>query len=129
MVRKNYTAKGVSASGPYSHAIDGGEYVFFSGQTAMNTVVEGEEVTKGSIEEQTETVFANLSAVMEAAGVHSDDVVKVNVYLTTMDHFDRMNGVYKDFFNAPYPARTCVAVYQLPLGADVEIEIIAKKTN
>ncbi len=128
MVRKNYTAKGVSASGPYSHAIDGGEYVFFSGQTAMNTVVEG-EVTKGSIEEQTETVFANLSAVMEAAGVHSDDVVKVNVYLTTMDHFDRMNGVYKDFFNAPYPARTCVAVYELPLGADVEIEIIAKKTN
>lgn len=129
MVRKNYTAKGVSASGPYSHAIDGGEYVFFSGQTAMNTVVEGEEVTKGSIEEQTETVFANLSAVMEAAGVHSDDVVKVNVYLTTMDHFDRMNGVYKDFFNAPYPARTCVAVYELPLGADVEIEIIAKKAN
>lgn len=126
MTRKNYTAKNVSASGPYSHAIDSGDYIFFSGQTAMNGVDEKE---KGDITEQTKRSLAYLELVMNVADVTSDDVIKVNVYLTKMAYFDEMNKVYEDFFTPPYPARTCVAVYELPLGADVEIEVIVKKSR
>ena len=126
MTRKNYTAKNVSASGPYSHAIDSGDYIFFSGQTAMNGV-DVEE--KGDITEQTKRSLAYLESVMNVADVTSDDVIKVNVYLTKMAYFDEMNKVYEDFFTPPYPARTCVAVYELPLGADVEIEVIVKKSR
>ncbi len=127
MTRKNYTAENVSASGPYSHAINSGDYIFFSGQTAMNGT-EAEKV-KGDITEQTQKSLGYLESVMTEAGVTSDEVVKVNVYLTKMAYFEDMNNVYKDFFKAPYPARTCVAVYELPLGADVEIEVIVKKPN
>lgn len=127
MVRKNYTASNVTSSGPYSHAIDAGDYIFFSGQTAMNGIDNESKKVKGNITEQTKTTFSYLASVMEAADVTSDDVVKVNVYLTKMAYFDEMNEVYKTFFNEPYPARTCVAVNELPLGADVEIEVIVKK--
>lgn len=127
MKRKTYTAKEVSASGPYSHIVDAGDYLFFSGQTAMNSLGEKGESLKGKIKLQTEEVFSNLKSVMKASEITSDQVVKVNVYLTTMDDFDAMNEVYQDFFEAPYPARTCVAVKELPLGAEVEIEMIAKK--
>lgn len=129
MTRKNYTANNVSASGPYSHAIDARDYIFFSGQTAMNGVESKDSKTKGDITEQTQTAFTYLASVMEVAGVTSDDIVKVNVYLTSMAHFDAMNEVYKTFFNDPYPARTCVAVNELPLETDVEIEFIAKKPH
>jgi 2-iminobutanoate/2-iminopropanoate deaminase len=127
MTRKTYTADNVSASGPYSHAVDVGDYVFFSGQTALNGTEDHLIQTKGNITEQTERTFSYLQAVMDEAGVTSDDIIKVNVYLTQMVDFDEMNEVYKTFFNAPYPARTCVAVQELPLHADVEIEAIAKR--
>lgn len=127
MTRKNYTADNVSASGPYSHAIDAGEFIFLSGQTAMNGIDSEAKKELGNITEQTETAFSYLTSVMDVAGVTSDDVMKVNVYLTSMDHFDEMNEVYKSFFNTPYPARTCVAVKELPLKTDVEIEFIVKK--
>lgn len=129
MTRINYTADNVSASGPYSHAIDAGDFIFFSGQTAMNGVEPVEEQAKDTITEQTKKSLSYLQSVMEAAGVTSDDVMKVNVYLTKMAYFGEMNEVYKEFFNEPYPARTCVAVYELPLGADVEIEVIVKKSK
>lgn len=127
MVRKNIMSDTVSASGSYSHAIDTGDYIFFSGQTPMNALdyVEGE--TKGNITQQTKKALEHLDSVMKASNVTSDEVVKVNVYLTSMDYFKEMNEVYAEFFNAPYPARTCVAVYELPLGADVEIEAIVKR--
>ncbi|HLQ73615.1 MAG TPA: Rid family detoxifying hydrolase [Bacillota bacterium] len=123
-MRKVYDAKTADASGPYSHAVDSGDYVFFSGQTAKNTVT-AEDMT-GDITAQTKQCFINLFSVMEDAEITSDDVVKVNVYLTTMKHFDEMNQVYVTKFNEPFPARTCVAVHELPLGAEVEIEMIAK---
>lgn len=127
MKRTTYTAQGVSASGPYSHAVDGGDYIFFSGQTAMNSLGEEGKALTGDVQAQTKEVFKNLNAVMAAAGVTSNQIVKVNVYLITMANFDAMNEVYQGFFDAPYPARTCVAVHELPLGAEVEIELIAKK--
>lgn len=125
MARKAYEAKSATASGPYSHAIDGGDYVFFSGQTAKNTPT-ARDMT-GDIAAQTKQCFQNLFEVMEEAGLTSDDVVKVNVYLTDMNNFNAMNEEYKKHFNDPYPARTCIAVLALPLGAEVEIEMIAKK--
>ena len=126
MKRKAYEAKSATASGPYSHAIDGGDYIFFSGQTAKNTPTV-EDMT-GDIAAQTKQCFKNLLDVMEDASITTDDVLKVNVYLTNMDNFNAMNEVYKTFFNDPYPARTCIAVLALPLGAEVEIEMIAKRS-
>lgn len=125
MPRKIYTATNASSSGPYSHAVDGGDYIFFSGQTALNAI--DAPNSSDDIATQTERCFAHLYNVMDQAGLSSDDVVKVNVYLTGMKHFEAMNEVYKTQFNEPYPARTCVAVLELPLGADVEIEMIAKR--
>lgn len=125
MVRKVYNSERASSSGPYSHAVDAGDYIFLAGQTARNTVGEKSKVV--SIAEQTQECFNNLFDVLKAANLTADDVVKVNVYLTSMKHFDEMNEVYKKQFSEPYPARTCVAVLELPLGADVEIELIAKR--
>ncbi|MFJ8065089.1 RidA family protein [Psychrobacillus sp. NPDC096426] len=125
MVRKTYSAKNVTASGPYSHAVEADDFIFFSGQTAMNA--ETGENLQGNIAEQTKHCFTNLFEVLEAANLTHDDVVKVNVYLTDMNNFSSMNEVYKTYFNDPYPARTCVAVLALPLGAEVEIEMIAKR--
>lgn len=125
MVRKTYQAKNVTASGPYSHAVDADPFIFLSGQTAMNS--ENVEDLQGNIAEQTKRCFGNLLSVLVEANLTLDDVVKVNVYLTDMNNFTAMNEVYKTFFNDPYPARTCVAVLALPLGAEVEIEMIAKR--
>lgn len=125
MARKAFTAPSVSSSGPYSHAIDAGDFIYFSGQTAKNAVEATDE--DRAIAAQTEKCFENLQAVMDVAGVTFDDVVKVNVYLTGMKHFAEMNAVYEQKFTKPFPARTCVAVFELPLAADVEIEVIVKK--
>ena len=124
-MRKSYTAKEVMSSGPYSHAIDAGQYVYLSGQTAKNSLTL--EKDNLDIKEQTEECFKNLNRVLKEADLTEDDVVKVNVYLTGMKHFDAMNEVYKTKFTEPYPARTCVAVLELPLGADVEIEVVARR--
>jgi len=125
MVRKTYSAENVESSGPYSHAVDAGDYIYFSGQTAKNAL-HAPDLT-GDIAAQTKKCFENLFDVMSQTNLTSDDIVKVNVYLSTMKNFDEMNEVYKTQFNAPFPARTCVAVLELPLGAEVEIEIIAKR--
>lgn len=126
MTRKAFNTKTVSSSGPYSHVTDAGDFLFFSGQTAKNRIDLEEDLT-GDIAKQTEVAFNNLFDVMADQGVSESDVVKVNVYLTTMKNFEAMNEVYKTKFSEPFPSRTCVAVYELPLGAEVEIEIIVKK--
>ncbi|MEN1967426.1 Rid family detoxifying hydrolase [Lentibacillus sp. N15] len=125
MERKTYDGKNVKASGPYANAVDAGEFVYLSGQTAKN-IANAPDLT-GDIAAQTKQCFLNLREVLVDAGLTLDDVVKVNVYLTTMKHFDAMNSVYETQFNKPYPARTCVAVLELPLGAEVEIEMIVRK--
>lgn len=125
LTRKVYTGNKVASSGPYSHAVDSGDFIYFSGQTAYNGVdYQGE---KYEIKMQAIKCFEHLKDVMEEANVCLEQVVKVNVYLTSMKHFDEMNGVYQEMFAHPYPARTCVAVLELPLGADIEIECIVKK--
>ena len=117
--------KAPKAVGPYSSAVWMGDVLYLSGQTpidpATNKLVDGDVAT------QTSRAFDNLEAVLADAGLGMDDVVKCNVYLTTMKNFAAMNEVYATRFSAPYPARTTVAVAELPLGASVEIELVARR--
>ncbi len=125
MSRKAITAPGAAAIGPYSHGVDSGELIFLSGQTPLDP--ETGKLLEGGIEAQTQQSFKNLFAVLDAAGLTPDEVVKVNVYLTDMADFSAMNAVYARQFEPPYPARTTIGVASLPLGAQVEIELIALK--
>lgn len=125
MSRKAFNAKDAVAVGPYSHAVESGDTVYFSGQTPIDSNTG--KLVEGSITEQTEQCFKNLFNVLEATGLGANDVVKVNVFLTNMENFGAMNKVYEKQFSSPYPARTTIGVASLPLGAQVEIEMIAKK--
>lgn len=124
MSRKAVQAKNAVAVGPYSHAVDSGDLIFLSGQTPLDSTTG--KLVEGDIKEQTRQCFINLFAVLESCGLSGDDVQKVNVYLTDMANFKEMNSVYETMFSPPYPARTTIGVASLPLGAAVEIEMIAK---
>lgn len=125
MKRKAFSAQGAVAVGPYSHAVEAGELIYLSGQTPIDSNTG--RLVEGDISSQTEQCFKNLLKVLEAADLTFDNVVKVNVFLTDMGNFVAMNEVYKTQFSVPYPARTTIGVAELPLGAQVEIEMIAKK--
>ena len=125
MSRKAYSAPGAVAVGPYSHAVEAGGFVYLSGQTPLDSATG--KLVAGDIAAQTEQCFQNLFQVLAAAGLTEADVVKANVFLTDMANFAAMNAVYATKFSAPYPARSTVAVAGLPLGAQVEIELIARK--
>lgn len=112
-----------AAIGPYSHAARVGGLVYLSGQTPIDPATG--ELVDGDVATQTRRVFANLAAVLAAAGLTLEDVVKVNVFLVDMADFAAMNAAYGEAFGAPYPARTTVAVAGLPKGARVEIEAVA----
>lgn len=115
------------AIGPYSHAVWTGSLLYSSGQAAVDPA--SGKLVEGGIGEQTQQTFNNLEAVLREAGLSMDDVIKVNVYLTSMSNFAGMNAVYQTRFSAPYPARTTVAVAELPLNALVEIELVAEKKS
>jgi len=115
--------KAPAALGPYSAAITYGDLVFCSGQTPI--VPETGELAEGGVAEQTHQVLSNLSAVLAAAGLTLDNILKTTVFLTDMADFAEMNAVYAEFFAAPYPARATVQVAGLPKAASVEIEAIA----
>lgn len=127
MSRKAYTAKGAVAIGPYSHAVESGELIYLSGQTPIDSA--SGKLVSGDIIAQTEQCFKNLFNVLEASGLTSEDVIKVNVFLTDMCNFNAMNSVYQGMFTAPYPARTTIGVASLPLEAEVEIEMIARRSH
>jgi len=125
MARKAVTPPNNISIGPYSHAVEAGELLFLSGSTPFDPVTG--HVAEGGVAAEAEQCFKNLFAVLEAAGLTPDDVVKVNVFLTNMSHFAAMNAVYSKQFNQPYPARTTVGVYSLPFGAQIEIEMVARR--
>lgn len=125
MPRKAYFSEEAISVGPYSHAVESGELIYLSGQTPLDC--ETGKIVDGDVTIQTEQCFKNLFNVLEAAGLTYDDVVKVNVFLTDMGDFSAMNNVYSKQFNPPYPARTTIGVAALPLGARIEIEMIARK--
>jgi 2-iminobutanoate/2-iminopropanoate deaminase len=111
--------------GPYSQAIVEGEFVFLAGQGPTNPATG--KVELGDVTSETKQTFANMKAVLEAAGSSLDKVVKCNVYLRDIKDFGAMNEVYKTMFKAPYPARTTIQAGALPGGIAVEIECIAKR--
>jgi 2-iminobutanoate/2-iminopropanoate deaminase len=126
MSRKAFNAEGAVAVGPYSHAVESGDLVYLSGQTPIDS--ETGKLVVGDISAQTEQCFKNLLKVLASAGLTPDNVVKVNVFLTDMEDFQAMNAIYAEQFSAPYPARTTIGVAALPLGAQVEIEMIARRS-
>lgn len=127
MPRTAITAPDAVSVGPYSHAVETAGVVFCSGQTPLDPAT-GALVT-GDIAEQTRRCLANLAAVLRAAGLDASDVVKCNVFLTDMADFAAMNEVYAQHFEPPFPARTTIGVAALPLGARIEIEMIAARRH
>ena len=120
------TEKAPAAIGPYSQAIDSGAgLIFVSGQLPINPATGA--FPEGGIQEQTRQSLSNARAILEAAGLGLQQVVKTTVFLADMADFAAMNEVYAQFFSAPFPARSAVAVKTLPKGALVEIECIAAK--
>jgi 2-iminobutanoate/2-iminopropanoate deaminase len=111
------------AVGPFSVGMKSGNSVYSSGQVAQDPATG--QLIKGGITEQTGRAISNVEAVLRAAGKTLGDVVKVTVYLTDMRDFQAMNHVYATRFQKPFPARTTVAVSALPLGAAVEIDVVA----
>lgn len=123
MSRHPVMAPGAAAVGPYSHGIRTSETVYLSGQTPIDGATG--RLVEGGIETQVHQCFRNLGAVLASAGLGFGDVVKCNVFLTDMEDFAAMNRVYAEHFAEPYPARTTIGVAALPLGARVEIEMVA----
>lgn len=117
------TDKAPGAIGPYSQAVKAGGMIFLSGQIPIDPAT-GQFVSD-DVAEQTEQVFKNLQAVLEAAGSSLANVVKTSVFLADMNDFAVMNEVYGKYFTSDYPARATVQAAGLPKGAKVEIDCIA----
>jgi 2-iminobutanoate/2-iminopropanoate deaminase len=119
-----FTEKAPSPIGPYSQAILSGDTLYVSGQVALNP--ENGELMMDSIESQTHQVMKNLSAVLAAANMNFENVVKATIFITDMNNFLRINAVYGSYFPSDYaPARETVQVSALPRNVDVEISVIA----
>ena len=120
------TPKAPAAIGPYSQAIDSGAgLVFLSGQLPIDPATGA--FPEGGVKEQTRQSLLNAQAILKEAGLDLGNVVKTTVFLADMGDFAAMNEVYAQFFSQPFPARSAVAVKNLPKGALVEIECIAAK--
>ena len=120
-----HTANAPAAVGPYSQAVDCGDFLFCSGQIPL--VPETGLMVEGGIEEQARQMFANIKAVLAAAGLSFSNVVKTTVFMTDLGQFAVFNSIYAEYFPENPPARSCVEVSALPKGALVECEVIAKK--
>jgi 2-iminobutanoate/2-iminopropanoate deaminase len=123
-MRKIHTDRAPKAIGPYSQGIESRGFVYTAGQVGLDPSTM--KLVEGGVEPQTERVFDNLHAVLSAAGLDFPDVVKSTVFLTTMANFQAMNAVYAARFGDHRPARSTVAVAELPAGALVEIDLIAR---
>jgi len=127
MTRKAIDAEPLSAAGPYSLAIDTGQFVFLSGQVHVDSATG--KLVEGDIGAQTRQCLENLKKVLAGAGLGFEHVVKTTVFLTDMADFAAMNEVYAQYMVPPFPARSTIQVAALPLGARVEIEAIAQRTT
>lgn len=111
------------AIGPYSQAVRAGNTLYLSGQTPLDPALG--KLVEGDIAAQARQVFENLKAVLAAAGASFDQVVRVGIYLTDLGNFAVVNDVMKQYFREPFPARSTIGVASLPLGAQVEIDMVA----
>ena len=124
MKRNIISAKNApTAIGPYSQAVAAGDLIFISGQIPLDPATG--RIVEGGIEAQTERVMANLGAVLEAAGLGFENVVKTTIYLADMADFPALNEVYGRSFPKNPPARATVQVAALPKGARIEIDAVA----
>lgn len=117
------TDKAPKAVGPYVQGVKAHGFLFTAGQIGLDPATG--KLVEGGIEAQTRRVLENLTAVVEAAGTSFKQAVKATVYLTDLSHFQAMNQIYATYFEGQSPARSTIGVAQLPLGALVEIELVA----
>ena len=120
-----HTDKAPAAIGPYSQAIEVNGFVFASGQIPIDPATG--VFVEGGIQEQTRQALTNAQQILQTAGADLNHVIKTTVFLSDIANFGPMNEVYAQFFTEPFPARSAVAVKDLPKGALVEIEVIAAK--
>lgn len=121
---KHHNSQSSQIAGTYSHAVVDGPYAFLSGQLAADATQPGRD--RSSIEAETRTCMELLGSVLEEIGISFSQVVRVNVYMTDLRDFDRMNRVYETFFEPGHaPARTTVGVAELLFGCHVEIDCVA----
>ena len=120
-----HTDDAPKAIGPYSQAIEAGGMLFVSGQIPINP--QTSELSNGTIQEQTKLVMDNIGAILKAAGLGYDNIVKTTCLLADISDFAEMNKVYAEYFPTNPPARSAFAVKDLPKGARLEIEVIATK--
>lgn len=126
MIKKEIKTKNAPAAiGPYSQAVEANGMLFLSGMLPIDPATK--DFVPGGIKEQTAQIFTNIEAVLAAAGVGIDNIVKTTVFLDDMSLFGGMNEVYATRFNGIFPARSAFAVQTLPKNALVEIEVIAVK--
>ena len=110
--------------GPFSQAVRSGDLIFLSGQVGQDTA--SGQLVLGGVEAEAEQIFRNLEAVLATAGRSFRDVVRVGVFLADMRDYATVNAIYAKHFTPPFPARTTVAPAALPLGAAIEIDLIAQ---
>ena len=116
------TKNAPQAIGPYSQAVKTGNLIFISGQIPLNP--ETGDLVSGSIEDEANQVLKNIKSICDAAGYGFEDIVKITIFLTDLGNFTTVNEVMAKHFVEPYPARATVEVSGLPLGVNVEIEVI-----
>ena len=117
-----HTEKAAELGGPYSQAIIYRDMIYLSGQGAVDPSTN--QLTTGTIEKEARLALENIKIIMEAAGSSLDNILQVSVYLTDIREYARFNEVYREYFNDPMPARTCVEVKQLPFGLRIEIDTV-----
>ena len=121
-----HTDHAPKAVGPYSQAVMTGNFLFCSGQIAIDPKTN--EVLKVGVKEQTHQVMKNIEAVLKQASLNFGSIVKTTIFVTDMNDFATVNEVYSSYLQAPYPARSTVGVAALPKGVNVEIEVVALKS-
>lgn len=118
--------KAPEALGPYSHGVKVGDMFYSSGQIPLT--LEG-KIVSDDVQEQTKQVMENVGAVLEAADMGFENIVKTMIFISDMGDFPKINDVYGAYFSGKLPARSCVEVSRLPKDVQVEIEVVASKTQ
>lgn len=121
MVKEIHTENAPAAIGPYSQAIEAGDFIYVSGQIPVEPATG--EVVEG-IEEQTHQVLKNLKAILTEAGANFSQVVKFTIYLASIEDFATVNEIYGSYLDKPYPARATVEVSRLPKDVLVEMDVV-----
>jgi 2-iminobutanoate/2-iminopropanoate deaminase len=119
-----FTEKAPKPIGPYSQVVIAGDYIYLSGQIALDSTG---KIISGTAAEEAKQIMLNIKAIIQSAGAEMSDIVKTSIFLTDLNEFAKVNEVYGSFFGGEYPARETVQVAALPKGAKVEISVIGYK--